>query len=335
MGAVCTDSSNPAYIGASSLTYACAELSGITWALFFALQFCSQHPGAERLRKVNIMYDSTVAAHTADSLWYSSGRQAALSTAIYNTVDALTDLRLQHERGHSGLPFNECADSLCTYMADTQHTSYSLGEWSPTWSLTTKVCEAQWLYLLGTSEACRSQFPIVVSDRNFYFSTALCKISDWGVSPQTIASRIDDFCSGELEDGTEGAPQVFSTCAIRAVQVNASTLKRLTKRRVYLRQFSDEQVVFTGIQEARRPFTGITIESNYTIIQSACCPNGSSGNMLCVANSIYRLPSRFPSVLCRAPSASKIAASSLPNLEYSLYSSMHLDSVSLLVLFTA
>ena len=70
-GHVVADPDSPVHIGAERLDANAAELSGMAWAMLYALQFDAVH--------VSLCYDSMFAANSTTALWNALCRTSKLS----------------------------------------------------------------------------------------------------------------------------------------------------------------------------------------------------------------------------------------------------------------
>lgn len=180
-----------------------AELSGLIWAHLFCIQFCShQVPSSSVARgdkcRCTIFYDSMLAAHSMDSTWKSTGTLSEVATGIHNLLDVIADVNLFHEHGHSGHPWNECVDSLCTYYAKHQEEFDAVSEYVPAKSLVFNVKAAQWLFVLALDQYEASQYPVLDAGDDVYLSTFACQISDLAIDSKAIAANIDGFQAEEI-----------------------------------------------------------------------------------------------------------------------------------------
>lgn len=66
----------------------------------------------------------------------------------------------------------------------------------------------------------------------------------------------------------------------------------------YLWQFANDLVRIGGIQETRRPSSGICVENGYILAEASCESNGSGGVLLAVSCSLAFAPA---DALCRLP----------------------------------
>ena len=248
-------------MGAVSADSNSAELSAMLSAMLTCLQVSDA--------KCDIFYDSEFAANTASSLWLTSDKSdlAQIAKGTYNTLAVCTQLNLSHEKAHSGLPFNEMADTLRNLYAEV--TSSDEG-WMWQWHqdpapvsdwIWSDVRFAQWAFLAVLPAEHRSQYPVVIEGYDMYLSTQECPVASLGLASSARSEiiggkdRVDAFDSGGL--AVDGYNTTLSSGPITCMQVNANTLRSVSKLKNYLKQFRERQVHIAGIEEARPLHTGV------------------------------------------------------------------------------
>ena len=92
VGAVETNCDHPQYIGAIDVGSNSAELSGMVWAMCFALQF-------KTVTACKFMYDSMFSACTTSALWKSidSSGLAQVATGIDHAVHGCMSVEMERE----------------------------------------------------------------------------------------------------------------------------------------------------------------------------------------------------------------------------------------------
>ena len=147
VGLVVTDPMHSENIGADRPTAACAELSGIAWALKHAPQY------AGTLGPVTIFYDCMYASDTAQALCVAkaNGIIAKITSGLALLLAQFGALHWIHEKGHHELPWNEFAD-VAAKWACKQTFAYTVMATPCAQWLSAGNSYANWAFLLRPTD---------------------------------------------------------------------------------------------------------------------------------------------------------------------------------------
>lgn len=278
-GPIVLSDSSPEYLGATVGDAGPTELSGLVWALLYCLQF--SRGGDAPLGWCSLYYDCMVVAHTADVLWKSSGLLSQVATAILNVLYTLVPMSLHHEYNHSGLPYNEFADNMCTLLGRHPDAFASFVDDPPISLLLDFPLAAQCFFALALPPKLACQYPAIELHGHVYLTTGVCPLSDMCWPSDVIASAIDCFQNNQTD--ASATTVAVSSLPIKMVQVNASTLRVTAKYKLYLRQFRTRRVHMIGFEETRRRAFGIAVDEGYVVAHSPSTEDGSGGVALAVS----------------------------------------------------
>ena len=171
---VALDPLDQEFIGARIVDSNASELSAFCWALMYIMQFRCD---------AKICYDSDFVANTANALWSSAGKsvQATTATALYTMLDTAISITTVHEYGHSGMPYNELCDSLCTFYRKTGRGHSAYENVPVRHCATTHQRAAQWAFILELSPEQQAQYPLFYVDDDVFLSTEACPIATHGM----------------------------------------------------------------------------------------------------------------------------------------------------------
>lgn len=230
-GRVILDETSAAFLGASLGDLLNAELSGLTSALAFSLQYCGGKLTSDGCGSpsIKIFYDDQAAAHSADATWYvhGAGSLPAIATSLYHLIDACASVSLHHEYGHALNPWNEFCDKMCSVMLDDLSSPFWCDLGTPVSTLTIDALAAQWLFIACLPVTHRAQFSLEETSGEFYLSVAACPFMHLGLEASVIAKRIDGYQADELSDVLSQKDAASSI--LRVVQINANTHREQVK----------------------------------------------------------------------------------------------------------
>jgi len=227
-------------------------------------------------------YDCEAAAGVAmGSQWCE--REPTLTNAVAAAVRVLSTKAIvmsHHVKAHEGHPYNELSDKLCTTMGiEGEDWEARLGHNNTDEQVMKMITRnqgsiAQWLYLYGTSWQILDGYPItpegnigpVVPQRE----------SIMVIDPNVIGEHLDGYREADVEHSWEASDMPYGT-TLKIASINAQTLKKRTKRKLYQKQMSERNFAIVMIQESRAKTTGIAIENEYIVITAAADEKGSYG----------------------------------------------------------
>jgi len=285
-GPVVTSSTLASFIGSAHHDSNAAEMSGFTWAFSFILQHATAG-----YTKCKVMYDSEFAAHAASGTW-NVGEYTCLSkveNALFNMVQAVTTIELEHEKAHADLPFNELVDTLCTCFIEDlrderQRCWYGDASWSPVYDLALQPAAAQWLFVPLLPPQHQTQYPLWYTDDDIFLSLEACPVARWGIPADIIGQKIDKFQADELHEADCNA--ACTSLPIKLVQINPCTLRDAAKRKSYFDQARSAGAHVLFLQEMRRRQYGISVENGFITASSAADKGGHGGCMISVSASL-------------------------------------------------
>ena len=255
-----TDCDDTEHHGAETLNANTAEVSALTWAMLFVLQF---NPAS-----CSIYYDSEFSAQSTQGLWNSSCKTKDLKIAsgIFNLLHTVTDLTLLHEKAHSGLPYNELADKLCTvrlecYPIDRIIDPSPAHEWTKGNPLL-----ALWSFLPFLLASHQRTYPIEYDGDDIYLSLRQNPVASIGIAAKDIAG-ITDITELPI-DASTAATQITSL-PIRFMDVNVNTWKSTSKRRLHLQEARNRKIHILIAQETRSKHTSVENRHGYILASSA------------------------------------------------------------------
>ena len=96
------------------------------------------------------------------------------------------------------------------------------------------------------------------------------------VDPNVIGEHLDNYREADMEHSWEVSDRPYGT-TLKIASINAQTLKKKTKRKLYQRQMSERNFAIVMVQESRAKTTGIIIEGEYIVVTAAADEKGSYG----------------------------------------------------------
>ena len=253
-GWVSNSSGDGVSVGVRELNSLSAELQAHLFARLLLVQ--SEFFG--EVRDVQIGFDNMSAAAAAASFGTPCSELfvhklcAACNVLLLKTRDITTF----HVKGHSGHPWNDLADSVCTYFFKNRPSVF--GHPLPT--------DAKSLYgfeLLATV-SCDSVSDDITIDENHEFKVQL------GISSFEISQNVDSCPIGDVD-------VVVSICDIKCLQYNACSLGSVGSRKFVSEGFEKLKFHVGFFQESRYPKNRIMAQGNTLMCIASQKDGGSHG----------------------------------------------------------
>ena len=266
-GLVAIDTSDAAYIGATSADSVSAELSAFVWAMLYIIACVPIDARCE------ILYDSEYAAGAVSSSARISTHSdlSRIASSLYHVISIRTDISLSHIKSHWWQPGNEFVDCIADAFSNG-----SLA-WEVTCPLGPLIQESgfglQWAFLDVLRPDWREAYPPLSAGKLCYSYSSLRPLM--AIPADILTHRIDSW----FADSLDFSPCDVRACPVRVMTFNVNSLARkngIDRRRLLYEHLCMDHVHIACLQETRCTKSMCIVDGSFVRVTSAA-EKGSYG----------------------------------------------------------
>lgn len=263
-GLVHLDPSSPYYLGAEAKTNGSAEVTATTWALVWILWHAHTYCGAAA--SYTLHYDSTYSYGVVFSRYYCNVHKllVQIGSTLAHMAQGSAHTAARHVKAHSGHPWNELADSICSFVGEWR----VLGEFKPmdvesllansitspvvpTYPWTQQPHLMKWAFIPLMPPEVQWQYPPSKEEEGVLIASTDHPLRTSHLPADLCAEHFDRYQEGGQNDDAKA-----KLIQWLLIQVNANSLGNLGVRASYERQIRKLKAIITGLQETRVRWSG-------------------------------------------------------------------------------